>query len=81
MTLRDSLTPEQLEVLGEALNDALEQARETLRLHEADDFSWYKQANESLGNTAEIYLKMIAMQNKRIAIIEELMAMIGRTSG
>lgn len=75
MGLRDSLKPDQAEVLGEVLNDALEQARETLRLHEADDLGWYQ---KSLSVTAEVYLEMIAIQNRRIAIIEELIGMVGK---
>ena len=81
MGLRDSLTPEQLEVLGEVLNDALEEARETLRLHEDDTLGWYQHVTESLGDTAEVYLELISMQKRRIEVINQLMVMIGRASG
>jgi hypothetical protein len=81
MGLRDSLTPEQSEVLSEVLKDALDQAKETLRLHEADDFGWYNHVHESLSSTAEAYLAMVALQARRIAVIKELSAMMERPSG
>lgn len=77
MSLRDSLTPEQVVVLGEVLDDALNQAKETLKLHEDDDLAALT-GSPDIWHGAEVYLQMIVMQSKRIAVIEELIAMIGR---
>lgn len=71
--LQDILSPEQLKILGEVVDDALEQAHDTLRLHEEDDLGFLP---EGLGEKVEIYLEMIALQSRRLAIIKELLVMI-----